>query len=71
MAGTGPESRHLGKARAGDPSQTDYIQGPMAFMFETPAVIQPTRFALESAQLQPEYYRCWQGLKKHFDPTRP
>ena len=32
--------------------------------------IRPTRVALESAQLQPEYFRCWQGLKKHFDPTR-
>ena len=38
---------------------------------ETPAVIQPTRFARETAQLQPEYFRCWQGLKKHFDPSRP
>ena len=38
----------------------------MAFMFETRYVIRPTRFALESAQLQPEYYRCWQGLQKHF-----
>ena len=30
----------------------------------------PTRHALESAQRQPEYQRCWQGLQKHFDPTR-
>jgi homogentisate 1,2-dioxygenase len=38
----------------------------MAFMFETRYVIRPTRAALESAQLQAEYFRCWQGLKKHF-----
>ena len=25
----------------------------------------------QSAQLQHEYYRCWQGLKKHFDPSKP
>ena len=38
----------------------------MAFMFETRAVIRPTRFALESAQLQHEYFRCWEGLAKNF-----
>jgi homogentisate 1,2-dioxygenase len=71
MTGHGPDADTFAKAIAANTSQPDYIQGTMAFMFETPAVIQPTRFALESAQLQPEYYRCWQGLKKHFDPTRP
>ncbi len=71
MTGHGPDADTFAKASAADTSQPDYIQGTMAFMFETPAVIQPTRFALASAQLQPEYYRCWQGLKKHFDPTRP
>jgi homogentisate 1,2-dioxygenase len=71
MTGHGPDADTFAKASAADTSQPDYIQGTMAFMFETSAVIQPTRFALESAQLQPEYYRCWQGLKKHFDPSRP
>jgi len=33
-------------------------------------VIRPSRFALETAQLQHEYFRCWQGLKKHFNPDR-
>jgi homogentisate 1,2-dioxygenase len=42
----------------------------MAFMFETRAVWRPTRFALDSAELQDDYFRCWQGLQKHFDPTR-
>jgi len=35
-------------------------------MFESRYVIAPTRVALGSAQLQPEYYRCWQGLRKQF-----
>jgi homogentisate 1,2-dioxygenase len=43
----------------------------MAFMFETRFVLRPTRHALESAQLQDDYYRCWQGLKKHFDLRKP
>jgi homogentisate 1,2-dioxygenase len=29
-------------------------------------VIKPTRFALETSQLQSEYFQCWQNLKKHF-----
>ena len=36
----------------------------MAFMFETRYVIRPTRFALERAQLQREYFECWQGLQE-------
>jgi homogentisate 1,2-dioxygenase len=40
-------------------------------MFETRTVIRPTRFALESPQLQADYYKCWQGLARHFDEKRP
>ena len=40
-----------------------------SLFIETPAVIKPTRFALETSQLQNEYYRCWQNLKKHFSST--
>jgi homogentisate 1,2-dioxygenase len=58
------------KASAADLSQPTRIRDTMAFMFETRAVIQPTRAALESAQLQREYFRCWEGLKKNFDPSR-
>ena len=35
-------------------------------MFETRFVCRPTNFALETAQLQHEYYTCWQDLRKHF-----
>jgi len=70
MSGHGPDADTFAKASAADTTRPDQITDTMAFMFETPAVIQPTRFALETAQLQPEYFRCWQGLKKQFDPTR-
>jgi homogentisate 1,2-dioxygenase len=43
----------------------------MAFMFETRCVLRPTRHALESAELQDGYYRCWQGLQRHFNPRQP
>ncbi|MEO6744424.1 MAG: homogentisate 1,2-dioxygenase [Caldimonas sp.] len=70
MSGHGPDADTFAKASAADTTRPDYITDTMAFMLETPAVIRPTRFALESVQLQHEYWRCWQGLKRHFDPTR-
>jgi len=71
MTGHGPDAETFAKASAADLSQPTRIRDTMAFMIETRAVIQPTRVALESAQLQAEYFRCWQGLAKHFDPTQP
>ena len=70
MTGHGPDRETFDKASAADTSKPQYITDTMAIMFETPAALKPTRHALESAQLQHEYYRCWQGLKKNFDPKR-
>ncbi|MFP5407448.1 MAG: homogentisate 1,2-dioxygenase domain-containing protein, partial [Gammaproteobacteria bacterium] len=71
MSGHGPDAATFDKASSADLSKHDVIKDTMAFMFETPAVIHTTRYALETAQLQHEYYRCWEGLKKHFNPERP
>jgi homogentisate 1,2-dioxygenase len=38
----------------------------MAFMFETGRVLRPTRHALASPLLQPDYDACWAGLTKTF-----
>ena len=70
MSGHGPDAATFEKASRADLSKPDLIKDTMAFMFETRFVWRPTRHALESAQLQDEYYRCWQGLQKHFDPDR-
>jgi homogentisate 1,2-dioxygenase len=66
MSGHGPDAQTFEKASTADLSQPTRIEDTMAFMFESRYVIRPTRFAIESAQLQAEYYRCWQGLPKHF-----
>ena len=71
MTGHGPDAETFEKASAADLSKPHVITDTMAFMFETRHVLRPTRHALESAQLQDDYYRCWQGLKKHFDPSKP
>lgn len=71
MTGHGPDAETFERASRADLSTPDIITDTMAFMFETRCVLRPTRQALESAQLQDDYFHCWQGLKRHFDPTRP
>jgi homogentisate 1,2-dioxygenase len=70
MSGHGPDAGTFDKATAADTSKPHYITDTMAFMFETRCVIRPTRFALQSAQLQADYFECWQGLRRRFDPSR-
>jgi len=70
MTGHGPDAGTFERASHADTSKPDYLRDTMAFMLETRCVIRPTRFALESPQLQAAYYRCWQGLRKHFDASR-
>ncbi len=70
MSGHGPDAASFDKASMADTAKPDHIVDTMAFMFETRAVIQPTRQALEAAQLQGDYQDCWKGLKRHFDPAR-
>jgi homogentisate 1,2-dioxygenase len=70
MSGHGPDAETFEKASKADLSKVDVIADTMAFMFESRLVWRPTRRALESAQLQSEYWRCWQGLARHFDPNK-
>jgi homogentisate 1,2-dioxygenase len=71
MSGHGPDAKTFEKASHADLSKPDVIADTMAFMFETRLVLRPTAHAVESAELQQEYYRCWQGLVKHFNPSQP
>jgi homogentisate 1,2-dioxygenase len=65
MSAHGPDAATYERASKAslDPQRLD---DTLAFMFESRLVLRPTQLALDSAQLQHEYYRCWQGLKKHF-----
>lgn len=71
MSGHGPDAETFERASTADISQPHVITDTMAFMFETRNVLRPTSYALSSPQLQHDYHRCWQGLKKHFDPKQP
>jgi homogentisate 1,2-dioxygenase len=71
MSGHGPDAATFESATHADTTRPQRIEATMAFMFETRTVIRPTRRALESSLLQPGYFKCWQGLPRHFDPGRP
>ena len=71
MTGHGPDADTFEKASNADLSKPDYIKDTMAFMFETRLAFRPTKYAIETSHLQAKYFECWQGLKKHFDPSRP
>jgi homogentisate 1,2-dioxygenase len=71
MTGHGPDAGTFEKASNIDTSKPDYIRETMAFMFETRLAFKPTRYALESAELQATYFECWQNLPKLFDPAKP
>jgi homogentisate 1,2-dioxygenase len=71
MSGHGPDAQTFEAASRANTDTPQHLADTMAFMIEARAVIRPTRAALESPQLQKDYQSCWQGLKKHFDPSRP
>ena len=70
MTGHGPDAETFEKASNADTTKPHYITDTMAFMFETRNVIRPTQQALNSPELQDNYFECWQGIKKHFDAAR-
>jgi homogentisate 1,2-dioxygenase len=42
------------------------LDDTLAIMFESRLLIQPTRYALDSPSLQPDYAECWAPLEKNF-----
>jgi len=69
MSGHGPDSDTFERATTVE-LKPQKLENTLAFMFETSMVIHPTQFAMDTKLRQHEYYRCWQGLKKHFRSTR-
>ena len=63
MNGHGPDKASYEKAIAA-PLAPHRIADTMAFMFESRWVIRPTKFALETSELQADYDACWTGFPK-------
>ena len=62
MSGHGPDKASYDKAVAAE-LVPHKIENTMAFMFESRAVIRPTRWALETPLLQQDYDACWSGFE--------
>jgi len=67
MAGHGPDAATFERASSAELKPV-FLADTLAFMFETRFVCRPTKFALESSQLDEQYFECWQGLEKRFEP---
>jgi len=65
MSAHGPDADAFEKASNAE-LKPQKLAGTMAFMFESRYIIRPTRFAMETAELQQEYFEVWQNLKKNF-----
>ena len=70
MSGHGPDAQTFEKASHSDTATPVKVGDTMAFMFETRTILKPTPFAMNSGLLQMDYFACWQGLRKHFDPEQ-
>ena len=69
MSAHGPDLEAFEKASNAD-LKPQRLSGTMAFMFESRYIIRPTKFAMETSQLQHEYFEVWQKLKKNFSEKR-
>ncbi len=65
LSAHGPDADTFEKAGSAELAPQRY-ENTLAFMFESRAVLCPTKFAMETPALQRDYFECWQGLKKHF-----
>ena len=65
MSGHGPDAdtyKRMTQAELAPVKLTDTL----AFMFETRFVARPTAFAMNTGELQHDYWQCWQGLTPEF-----
>ncbi len=69
MSAHGPDLDAFEKASNAD-LKPQKLEGTLAFMFESRYIIRPTKYAMETSELQHEYFEVWQRLKKNFDPGR-
>jgi len=65
MSAHGPDADAFEKASNAELKPVK-LSGTMAFMFESRYIIRPTKYAMETSELQHEYFEVWQKLKKNF-----
>jgi homogentisate 1,2-dioxygenase len=65
MTAHGPDAETFERA-SGAELKPHKIEDTMAFMFESRFAMRLTRYAVESSELQHDYFEGWQGLGRHF-----
>jgi homogentisate 1,2-dioxygenase len=68
MTSHGPDRQVFENASKEELTPVRYSDNALAFMFESNQMMSVTNWAHESSVLQKDYYKCWQGLGKYFDP---
>lgn len=69
MLSHGPDDTSFESASNGDLSPVK-MEGTLAFMFETRYPQRITAYASNLSTRDEEYADCWQGLNRHFDPSK-
>ncbi len=69
MSGHGPDATTYERASTAD-LKPQFLSDTLAFMFETRFVLRPSALAMDAPQLQRDYHRCWQDLRKNFRPDQ-
>ena len=65
MSGHGPDAATYDRASTTS-LQPQFLGDTLAFMFESRFVFRPTESALKAPQLQRDYWKCWQDIRKNF-----
>jgi homogentisate 1,2-dioxygenase len=65
MSAHGPDAETFERASAAE-LKPQKLENTLAFMFESRFAMRLTRYAMESSELQHDYFEGWQGLKRYF-----
>ena len=65
----GPDAATFNKASVSELSP-HWFDGGLAFMFESSYIMKLSDYALNCTHIDKDYYKCWQPLKKHFNPLQ-
>lgn len=66
MSGHGPDAKTVDKAMNAD-LKPQYIDGAIAFMFESKYIMRPTKQAMNAPTFQHDYHQAWESLPKYFN----
>lgn len=69
MTPHGPDAQTFEAASKAELHPERVAEGSLAFMFESCYLFHVTKH-FQSNYIDKDYYKCWQGLVSHFDPTK-